>query len=301
MAFAPLARSIYCMFKNILVLPRSGDPKQPAMRRARDCATAHTKLRIFDVVYEPLIDGYLGNRQIYEPLRSRVLLERQERVDALAKSLRTEGLTGSAKAVWDHPLEEAVARELELEAADLVVTAADTQAGLSQSDWRLLSRSPAPVLFVKSSGERRYRHIVAAVDPFHAHAKPAELDAEILANAKNLQALTGASVTVLHCYTPIEFFGTDIAPPAAAFAPDPSAVRRLAASAGFPESTARVATGAPHVVLLEMLERGEADLVVMGALARGRVKDFLIGSTAERLLQHARHDLLAVHVPAPPR
>jgi universal stress protein E len=158
------------------------------------------------------------------------------------------------------------------------------------------------VLLVKSSGERRYRHIVAAVDPYHAHAKPAELDAAILANAKKLQTLTGASVTVLHCHTPIEFFGADdLRPPAAVFAPDPADVRRLAASAGLPESAARVAAGAPHVVLLEMLERGEADLVIMGALARGRLKDFLIGSTAERLLQHARHDVLAVHTPAQAR
>jgi nucleotide-binding universal stress UspA family protein len=55
------------------------------------------------------------------------------------------------------------------------------------------------------------------------------------------------------------------------------------------------------MVLQRMAERGDADLIVMGALARGRVKDFLIGSTAERLLHHARVDVMAVHPPVASR
>ena len=145
------------------------------------------------------------------------------------------------------------------------------------------------MLLVKSTGERRYRHIVAAVDPFHAHAKPLELDPLILANAKKVQTLTGATLTVLYCQTPVEYFGADLGPlEAAVHRVDAGAVQRLAAAAGIPESAARVVSGAPHIVLQRMAERGEADLIVMGALARGRLKDFLIGSTAERLLQHAR-------------
>lgn len=44
-----------------------------------------------------------------------------------------------------------------------------------------------------------------------------------------------------------------------------------------------------------MAERGEADVIVMGVLARGRVKDWLIGSTAERVLHRTRVDVLAVN------
>jgi universal stress protein E len=242
----------------------------------------------------------MGNREIYEPLRSRVLRERQERAEALANALRQHGVASSARAVWDHPIEEAVAREIAREHADLVVTAPPDpkSAGLSHGDWRLLSKCPAPVLLVKSSGERRYRHIVAAVDPFHAHAKPLALDSLILANAKKVQALTGATLTVLYCQTPVEYFGADLGPlEAAVHRVDAGAVERLAAAAGIPESAARVVSGAPHIVLQRMAERGDADLIVMGALARGRVKDFLIGSTAERLLHHVRIDVMAVHPP----
>ena len=43
-----------------------------------------------------------------------------------------------------------------------------------------------------------------------------------------------------------------------------------------------------------MAERGEADLIVMGALARGRFEEWLIGSTAERVLIGSVADVLAV-------
>ena len=46
-------------------------------------------------------------------------------------------------------------------------------------------------------------------------------------------------------------------------------------------------------------DRGEADVVVMGVLARGRVKEWLIGSTAERVLHGVPIDVLAVK-PAQP-
>jgi universal stress protein E len=53
--------------------------------------------------------------------------------------------------------------------------------------------------------------------------------------------------------------------------------------------------GAPDEVLGKMVERGEADVVVMGAFARGRFKDWLVGSTAERVLHRLRVDVLAIN------
>jgi universal stress protein E len=161
----------------------------------------------------------------------------------------------------------------------------------------LLATSPAPVLVVKGRSDRQYKRIVAAVDPFHAHAKPADLDTRILGVAAQLQAKTGAALTVLHCFTPPEFFRAD-----ARLAPrddELEAQRReelagLLRAAGLPESAARVVPGAPHEVLQRMAERGEADVIVMGALARGRLKDWLIGRTAERVLYRTNVDVLAV-------
>jgi universal stress protein E len=290
-------------FKKILVIPNADEPNQPVVRRALLCADSTTDVEVFDAVYEALLEGYLGNKGIYERLRSRVLRERLDRVQALAKVFTNAGHKASATALWDHPLDRVIAREAAAKGADLVVTAPMQShvGGLSHSDWQLVLTCPAPVLLVKSDGAPRYRHIVAAVDPFHTHAKPADLDSLILSHAKRLQKLTGAGLTVMHCFTPMGHFGADLSestiPPDTEPQDREHALHGLLRDAGIDPTAARLVAGAPHAVLEEMVERDEADLIVMGALARGRLAHLIVGSTAERVLHRSSADVFVVKPP----
>jgi universal stress protein E len=216
----------------------------------------------------------------------------------------------SARAVWAHPLHAAVAEEVKARGIDLVVTAPGSlhqgggarQRGLTHSDWQVVTSCPAPLLIVKSDGQAKYRNVVAAVDPFHAHAKPAELDREILRHARSLQSIMGARLTVLHCYLPIDYFGADLT-----YVParDPKfvdgrqeTVQALCAAAGIGADAVRLVAGAPYTVLQALQQRGEADLIVMGALARGRLAELVLGNTAERVLHDGSADVLVVAPPS---
>jgi universal stress protein E len=298
------------MFKKILVLADGDDPRQPALRRAIECVADGGEIEIFAIVYEPMLEGYLGNKEIYEPLRRRVLDERRERAAALAHAVESEGVRSSSKAVWSHPMHAAVAAEVAASNADLVVAAPANLhqgggahgSGLTHGDWQVVTNARAPLLLVKSDGRTPYRHIVAAVDPFHTHAKPAALDGRILGVASEMQRRTSATLAAVHCYVPVEYFGADLTRIAAS---DPrlvdarlAAVRSLCAQAGIAESAARLLAGAPHAVLTDMQQRGEADLLVMGALARGRFAELVLGNTAERVLHQGAGDVLVV---TPPR
>ncbi len=286
------------MFRKILVLARGADLAQPAVQRAVLLAGRNTRLSLLDLVHEPMLDSYMGNSAIYEPLRARVVAERAEQVRQLVAALHGRGLEAEGKAVWDHPLDEAVAREVLSQNADLVVIAPGLQgAGLTHNEWRMVSTCPVPVLVVKAQAQAKYRHIVAAVDPFHSHSKPGELDLAILAHAHDLQTRTRSTLSALHCFVSVEYFGADLALPVGnAFAVDArrEEVEKLLRQAGLPASAARVEIGSTHEVIAKLVERGEANLVVMGALARGRIKEWLIGSTAERVLHGVPVDVLAV-------
>jgi len=294
------------MFKKVLVLADGDDPHQPALRRALECLAEGGEIEVFAIVYEPMLEGYLGNKQIYEPLRRRVLDERRERAAALARAVESQGVRSSSKAVWSHPLHAAVAAEVETSSVDLVVAAPANlhqgggarSAGLTHGDWQVVTSSRAPLLLVKSDGRTPYGHIVAAVDPFHTHAKPAALDREILRVASGVQRRTHATLAAVHCYVPLEYFGADLTRTPAS---DPrlvdarlEAVRSLCAEAGIPEAAAKLVAGAPHSVLTDLQQRGEADLVVMGALARGRFTELVLGNTAERVLHHGNGDVLVL-------
>jgi universal stress protein E len=289
------------MFKKVLVLADGDDPRQPALRRAVECVAEGGEIEVFAIVYEPMLEGYLGNREIYEPLRRRVLDERRERAAALARAVESEGVRSSSKTVWSHPMHAAVAAEVDASGVDLVVAAPANLhqgagargSGLTHGDWQVVTSSRAPLLLVKSDGRTPYRHIVAAVDPFHTHAKPAALDRDILRLASDVQRRTHTTLAAVHCYVPLEYFGADLTRTAPS---DPrlEAVRSLCAEANVPESAAKLVAGAPHAVLTDLQQRGEADLVVMGALARGRFAELVLGNTAERVLHHGTGDVLVV-------
>jgi universal stress protein E len=285
------------VFKSILVAARNTEADHTALARAKLCASPGATVTLLDVVYEPALEGYLGNKEIYEPLRSRVVRERRQRVEKLAETLTADGVAAAGSAVWDHPLEEAIAKEARRVRADLVVATPlpSHRGGLAHSDWRLVTTCPVPVLIARSSAAHTYQRIVAALDPYHAHAKPAELDAAILASAKAMQAVTGATLTAVYCYLPINYFGADVGVQWSGFEHRRlEALHELLDAANLPRTAARLVEGLPHAVLERMLDGGEADLIVMGGLARGRLKELVIGSTAERVLHRAHGDVLVV-------
>jgi universal stress protein E len=292
------------MFNKVLVLADGDDPNHPALRRALSLVTEEGEIVVLAVVYEPMLDAYLGNKEVHGPLRRRVLGERQARAAELARAVETEGVRASARAIWAHPMHAVVASEAQ--GYDLVVAAPANlhgsgpaaRGGLTHSDWQVVLSCPAPLLVVSGDGRAQYRSIVAAVDPFHSHAKPEELDAEVLRYAKRVQAQTGAMLAVVHCHAPVDYFGADLkyVPARSPGAVDVrlGAVRSLCSAAGVPAEAARLAPGAPHDVLHSLQTRGEADLIVMGALARGRLAELILGSTAERVLHGGRGDVLVV-------
>lgn len=294
------------MFNRILLIPGRGGTESAAVRRAQALAESFTaEIQVFDPVYEPLLEGYYGHNEIYEPLRRRLVEERRETAERIAEALGKGGRRASADAVWDHPIEQAIARRANARDVDVIVTEplAGHAGAMSHADWRLVAMSPVPVLVVRSDARTAYRKIVAAVDPIHAHAKPADLDATILAQAQALQARFGVELEVVHCFVPLTRLAAagadagDLPLDDAERALEEARrheVERLVAGAGLPVSSIRLEAGRPEDVLERMLEGGEADLVVMGALSRGRLRDLVIGSTAERVLRGGKGDVLAV-------
>jgi universal stress protein E len=288
---------MFRMFKNILVVARGSDPDQAAIARALLCASPGGRITILDLVHEPVLDGYLGNTVIYEPLRARVVAERRDAVEGLASRVTERGFEAFGRAVWEYPLDEAVAKHARAERSDLVVLAPEmAKHGLTSTEWRLVTSCAAPVLVAEARTKTAYRKIVAAVDPFHAHAKPADLDRSILHYARRLAEVQAAELAVVHCYMPPEHLGGELASAAQAERGHrQEALEKLVAEAGLPRSAARLAAGsAPHTMLRQMAERGEVDLIVMGALARGRFEEWFIGSTAERVLNGSAADVLAI-------
>jgi universal stress protein E len=205
------------------------------------------------------------------------------------------------------PFEDVVAAAQEF-GADLLVTSASRRSELGPDDWQLIRHSPCALLLVKGTGEGGYRRILVPVDPLHAHDRTAALDDALVTAALALREPSGAELHLLHCHMPSEYvpFRAPGAGPAvfsrrdAMLAAHRDALQQLARRHGIAGSESWLEAGDPREAIPEAARRCGADLVVMGVVARSRLKRLIVGSTAESVLDRLACDVLALKPVAVP-
>jgi universal stress protein E len=294
--------------EKILLVPGRNGEEQPGIDRVSAFAGANTEVEVFEPVFDSSLETYpLENSEDIARLRDGLVEEYRQRARIVAGELSASGLTASGMAAWDYPISDAIVRRTLETEADLVVTEplAGRIGALSQADWRLISRCPVPLLLVRSEAKPNYQRIVAAVDPFHEHGKPPELDSAILDAAKFARDATNATLEVIHCFVPLSSIarGADLAhlpiddaeESLEAYRHD--ALVELVETAGIAADTARIEKGYPARVLHALVGPGDIGLVIMGGVSRGRIRDFLLGSTTEKLIHDSPADLLIIKPP----
>jgi len=234
--------------------------------------------------------------------------ERRLQQFARMASLRGVEVTQCVNA--DYPPHEAVIRRAERIGADLVV-AGTRPHGMAQrlflknTDWELIRQCPCPLLLVKSTRSYAGSVVLAAVDPFHSHAKPADLDVRLLDLGKTVAQAFKGSLHVFHAYMPlIEMVPLPTALAIPALAPPEaekahtqlvaSELARLAASVGVPPRSRHLRMGVIASELCKTARDTRASVVVMGAVSRSTLRRIFIGSTAESVLDELNCDALIV-------
>ena len=163
--------------------------------------------------------------------------------------------------------------------------------------------------FDSGSFKRTISHkpvFVAAVDPTHEHDKPAALDDATLAISRSLAKGTGGEVHAFHSFDPRLVFPVATANayiPVLLETEEVGKLVRTAHEKRFFELTrshdldadrSHFVSGLAHQELPALAKDLSASVVVMGAIARNRLKRLFIGATAERTLEELPCDLLIV-------
>jgi universal stress protein E len=242
--------------------------------------------------------------------RAAVQLKTEARLQRFARDPALAGLNVTCMAAWDHPPYDAIVRHALASQADLVIAATHghrfgTRLVLRNTDWELIRYCPVPLLLVKSHRPYHKPVVLAAVDPFHAHAKPADLDTRLLGVAGQFAKLLNGATHVFHAYMPmvsVDAIALTAAPPVIL---PPTlekthgqqvgrAVDQLAASAGIPRTRRHIHMGEASAELRAVTRRTHTALVVMGAVSRSALARLFIGNTAERVLDKLGCDVLIV-------
>jgi len=231
-------------------------------------------------------------------------------LERLARDPAFRGVRVRCTASWDYPPHEAIVRRALASRAGLVVAATrhhlpGARLVLRNTDWELIRHCPVPLLLVKSSRDYRRPAILAAVDPFHAHARPADLDARLLEAGKSCAQLLHGKLHVFHAYMPLVnvAMGPISTAPMLTIPPEledahgaqiTRSIDRLAASAGVPRARRHVHMGDVAGELAAATRDTRAGLVVMGAVSRSALKRLFIGNAAERVLDYLECDVLII-------
>jgi universal stress protein E len=300
-------------FRRILIAVRDVTSVSSVMlEKAATLARASgARVELFHALNEPIALEMMQGRTTrvsLEQAGARAAELAQRRLTRIAASRRFARLEVSCHVEWDFPPHEAVIRRALTRRCDLIIAQTQPQGFaarflLANTDWELIRHSPIPVLLVKSRANYRRATILAAVDPFHARAKPAALDARIAEATSLLARLLGGEAHLIHAYIPATTLVPTVPPLAVDVSPEMlqieesrirSALERLGTKAGIPVSRRHVTVGDTASELEECVRRNKARIIVMGAVSRSRLKRFFIGSTAERLLDRLSCDVLIV-------
>jgi universal stress protein E len=305
--------------KRILVVVDPTAKEQPAAERAAWLAKRmKAALHLFICDYSPEIASheFFDAREL-EKARIEILRQHEQNLEKLADVFRANGLEVSVSARWDSPLHEAILRQIAELKPDMV--AKDThyhnvikRALLTNTDWNLIRTCPVPLLLVKPHEEPHEKiSILAAIDPLHKADKPGKMDQWILEAAKELQSVTHGDLHVVHAIQPAlpyvmsaDGMGVPIAPPTEEMVESmriqhARSVEQLLGSLSIETENVHILDGDPRDVLIREAETLQADIVVLGAVARGALGRLLLGSTAEQIMDRIPSDLLIVKPPNP--
>jgi universal stress protein E len=270
------------------------------------------ELELFASCYNQYLSGErFFDSHSMEKARRDFIAGHQKYLEKLAEPLRSSGLNVLTAATWDHPLYEGIVRHAVTVGADIVFKdthhhSALTRALFTNTDWNLLRTCPVPLWLVKPQEIADNPVFMAAIDPLNQHDKPAALDDEILFLSRMLAEKSDGEVHAFHSYDPRIAVASATAN---AYIPislpldeieeqmheeHGKRFNEITEYHGLDNNKVHLVAGRAHEELPVMAKKYDADVIVMGAVARNRWKRIFIGATAERTLEKLPCDLLII-------
>ncbi len=288
------------------------------VKAARLAHQSGARLELFYCCYsQSLSNSYLFDAEAREHGKLGFIHGVEKWLEEKAQPLLEQGLDVSTDVYWERHLEQGMMTKVQRYEPDMVIKDCRFHHRLDQQlfghvDWELIRNCRMPLLLARSRDWQTLPRVVAAVDPIHNHEKTGLLDMEILRSAKQTCEWLSGELTLFHSFQPLPtsvIFDDTLLMDYEQFrnklrSTHQQAMEDLMEQFGLPAETTvtHLAQGEPHQVLPDYLSESGADIVVMGAMERGVMDRFFVGSTSEMALDHIGCDVLIVKEsePTPP-
>jgi len=311
-------------FKKILCVMEHGEASKPALERAVALAENNqAELTVVDVIERlPAGIGMPDGGPISRDLLAAMEREHEARIVSLLEPYR-QRLDVKHGVLKGTPFLEVI-REVLHNGHDLVVKCPESPSWLdrffSGDDMHLLRKCPCPVWLVKPEAPRSYKRILAAVDVDESYL-PTELatrhalNVQILEMAASLAISESSELHVVHAwdsvYESISGFviSSDISPEKEALNVEQERrqhqqwldtfLRHSGNTAtrdalGYLTPLSHLIKGGARKEIPVLAKRLQIDCIVMGTVARTGIRGFIMGNTAETILEQIDCSVLAI-------
>jgi len=299
-------------FKRILLAFDGKTDPSAALTRALDLARRNEAvLTVLEVVedFPGQLEKWMTTKDTRN-LKEGIIQEAADRLGTLLKSIVPKGIQVNKKVVAGKPFLEIIRSVLQ-HGHDLVIVTPRSRVGfgslfLGSTTRHLMRKCPVPVWAVKQTKKRRYRRILAAVDPSPFHSDQIELSRKIMELAISLAESEGAELHVVHCWSvPLEnaLRNRSGLPPndvnkiiRETRATHKLGLDKISQGLNLEKIPHRIhlRKGDPVRLIVDVATRKRMELVVMGTVSRKGFPGVLIGNTAEKVLDQLSCSVLTV-------
>ncbi len=249
-------------------------------------------------VYEGVDGAFFENqRRLFEEHYRKILNHNEQRFKA-------EGIEVGCHFTEQHHLAEAIIAETGTCRPDLVIKSAHhhnriERSLISNTDWRLIRKCPAPLLLVKPGDWLIDGVVVTAVDPLHSKSEQAKLDRVLLDATMQMSKQLQLKPCVFHSYFP---FVSTLFPLETESSEHlerikqhhKEALTELLQGYAIEDENVELSAGDLALSLVQFLKVRRANLLIIGALSRNVLERAIVGNTAERILEGSPCDVLVL-------
>ena len=296
-------------FKNILLVLNHEGQETAALDKAVSLARQNgARLTLFSVLMQP--PGYQGySVSVTKYQLKSAISERREWLRGLMVSMQVDDIDVVINVVEGIAFLEII-RQVIREQHDLVITTAEEKKGIRAHlfgtiSMHLMRKCPCPVWVVKRTQTKPYSRILAAVDPSVYETERDSLNPMILQLASSMACKESAELHIVHVW---HLFAerylsnrglTEVTLEEAKDDEKARSKQRIDTLLGGIDFAnlkphMHLIEGEPDERIPELVMEQDIDLLIMGSVCRTGIAGFLMGNTAEEVLNQVDCSVLTI-------
>ncbi len=292
------------MFKNILFVVYSNQISDDVLKRAASLSFSNNGKLSFLVLHpkfpEELIDSQAAFQKTIE--------------DSIREKLKHHNINEASPIVFQTSSPEFVAiiqfvlkNEIDLVIKSSEPLDAQQHSGFKSLDMHLLRKCPCAVWIHRDFHTDKNPQILVAIDPLSDRPEGHDLSIKLLQLSYAVNAMLNGTIHVISCwhfehesFLKHSAFGKTDAETLTKLLDDTRLAHKESIDALFEESKIEkpgsliLKKGKANEEIPEYIETHKIDMVVMGTVARNGIPGFIIGNTAENILQQLTCGMLAL-------